>query len=261
MTAFRRAMVTGASRGIGAAIATRLAAEGVDLVLVARTVDDLRTLADGLERRNGITVEVLAADLLDPADLDRVARRIAMSPAIDLVVNNAGFGTAGRFDALDADVEESQVRLNVTALLRLSHAAAQTFRDRGAGGILNVSSLAAFAPAPHTATYAATKAFVTTFTESLHEELRPAGVHVSALCPGFTRTAFHEAGDMAVDRIPASLMGDADAVAVAAVDGVRANKAVVVPGMANRAAAGLARVLPAAVVRRVAGEVAARLPG
>jgi short-subunit dehydrogenase len=258
---FRRALVTGASRGIGAAIATQLAGEGVDLVLVARTTDDLRRLADRLERANGITVEVLAADLLDPADLDRVTDRVSASPVIDLVVNNAGFGTAGRFDTLDPAGEEDQVRLNVTALLRLSHAAAATFRDRAGGGILNVSSLSAFAPAPHTATYAASKAFVNSFTEALHEELKPAGVHVSTLCPGFTRTAFHDAAAMTTDRLPSRIIGDADAVARAAVAGVRDNRAVVVPGAANRTAAGLTRMLPGTVVRRVAGQVAARLPG
>ena len=258
---YQRALVTGASRGIGEAIARRLAADGVDLVLVARTSADLSRLADELERTHHVTVELLAADLLDADDLERVAARIGGSPSIDLVVNNAGFGTAGWFHELDADREQAQVDLNVSALLRLSRAAAEVFRDRGGGGICNVSSLSAFAPAPQAATYAATKAFVTSFTEALHEELRPHGVHVTALCPGFTRTAFHEAASMDATGIPDVAWSTADEVARAAIEGVRANRAVVVPGAANRAVAGATRVLPTGLVRRAAGRIAARLPG
>lgn len=258
---FSRALVTGASRGFGEAVARRLASEGVDLVLVARTADDLRALADELERTQHVTVELLVADLLDAHDLGRVAARISQSPTIDLVVNNAGFGTAGTFHELDADREQAQVDLNVTALLRLSQAAAATFRERGGGGLCNVSSLSAFAPAPQAATYAATKAFVTSFTQALHEELRPAGVHVSVVCPGFTRTGFHEAAAMDAAGIPEVAWGTADEVARAAIEGVRANRAVVVPGTANRAVAGVTRLLPSGLVRRTAGRIAARLPG
>lgn len=260
-TRFRRALVTGASRGIGAAIARQLAGEGVDLVLVARTGNELATLAHDLERAHGVTVEVVTADLTDHDDLERVATRIAASPTVDLVVNNAGFGTVGRFAELDPDTEERQVRLNATALLRLSQSAAAVFRDRGTGGICNVSSIAGFAPAPGTATYAATKAFVTSFTQALHEELRPAGVHVTALCPGFTQTNFHTAGRMATSRIPDLAWSTAEEVAAVAVAGVRDNRALVVPGVANRAVARATRLLPGAFVRRIAGQIAARLPG
>ena len=258
---YRRALVTGASRGIGEAIARRLASEGVDLVLVARSADDLGTLADALERTQHVTVELLVADLLDTDDLARVAARVSASPSIDLVVNNAGFGTAGRFHQLDVDREHAQVDLNVGALLRLSHAAAATFRERGAGGICNVSSLSAFAPAPQAATYAATKAFVTSFTQALHEELRPAGVHVSVVCPGFTHTGFHDAAAMDAAGIPEVAWGAADDVARAVIEGLRANRAVVVPGAANRAVAGVTRLLPSGLARRTAGRIAARLPG
>lgn len=256
-----RALVTGASRGIGAAIAAELASDGIDLVLVARTADDLTELADDLERRHSITVEVLVADLLDADDLARVTDRVAASPRVDLVVNNAGFGTAGPFAELDPDREEAQVRLNVSALLALSHQAARTFRERGTGAICNVASLSAFAPAPFAATYAASKVFVTTFTEALHEELRPAGVHVSVLCPGFTRTSFHDAAEMTTGGIPDLAWGSAEDVARAAIEGVRRNRAVVVPGVANRTTASMTRLLPGGLVRQVAGRIAARLPG
>lgn len=261
MSRWQRAMVTGASRGIGEAIARQLAAQGVDLVLVARSADDLGALADELERAHHVTVELLVADLLEAHDLQRVADRIGGSPSIDVVVNNAGFGTAGRFHELGAAREQAQVDLNVGALLRLSQAAAATFRDRGAGGICNVSSLSAFAPAPHAATYAASKAFVTSFTQALHEELRPVGVHVSVVCPGFTRTGFHDAASMNAAGIPEVAWGTADEVARAALEGLRANRAVVVPGASNRVVAGATRLLPSGLVRKTAGRVAARLPG
>ncbi len=229
-------------------------------MLVARSAERLAELADRLERAHAVTVEVLVADLLDTGDLDRVTTRVGASPAIDLVVNNAGFGTAGAFVDLDPHRERQQVALNVTALVTLSQAAAVVFRERGSGGICNVSSVAAAAPAPFTATYAATKAFVSSFTQALHEELRPAGVHVTVLSPGFTRTDFHDTGDMAVGRIPSAAWSSAAEVAAAGIEGVRRNRAVVVPGAANLAVVALSRALPDAVVRRVAGAIAGRLP-
>lgn len=258
---FRRALVTGASRGIGAAIARRLAGEGVDLVLVARTGPDLTWLADELERAHRITAEVMIADLLDPFGLERVTDRVDASPKIDLVVNNAGFGTTGPFVASDADIEQDEIRLNVQALVALSHAAASTFRERGTGGILNVSSLASVAPLAGAATYGATKAFVTSFTQALHEELRPAGVHVSALCPGFTRTDAHDPAGIPDGGLGAAMWSCPDDVAVAGIAGVRANRAAVVPGAANRAVAGAARLLPAGLVRRGAGLLSGPRPG
>lgn len=256
---FRRALVTGASAGIGAAIASRLAAHGTDLVLVARRADALDELARRLGRTHGITATSLVADLTRDADLAAVADRLDAAPDIDLVVNNAGYGTVGSVRSSSRGAELGQVDLNMTALTLLSIRAANRFRERGGGGILNVSSMAAWTPAANNATYSATKAYVSSFTEALHEELRGTGVHVTCLAPGFTRTEFHDASDWEVGDVPAAAWMSAEAVAEAAIAAVRGNRAVCVPGVANKVVTGLARALPAGVSRRITGLVAHRL--
>lgn len=250
-----RALVTGASAGIGRAIATDLAARGVALVLVARTESRLKDLAEQLRATHDIDVEVLPADLTLPEGRARVEQRVADLPIIDCVVNNAGLGTYGPLAGSTVQAEQHQVELNVTALVRLTQVAAQTFNARRRGAILNVSSLAGFQPNPGHATYGATKAFVTSLTEALHEELAGTGVHVTALCPGYTRTEFHERADWTADGLPSTAWGSAQDVARAGLDGLLANRAIVVPGGTNVALAGLAQVLPSFVTRRVAGMV------
>jgi uncharacterized protein len=248
------ALVTGASSGIGREIARQVAARGADLVVVARRGDALATLAQQVRSRYGRTVEVLVADLIDPADLARVEDRIA-DPArpVDLVVNNAGFGGSGRFSEMPIDREDAEVRLNVLAVLRLSHAALATMVPRGCGGLLNVGSLAGFQPLPGSATYAATKAFVQSLTESLHEEVRGTGVHVTVLSPGFTRTSFLGAADVGNRRLPGFVLTDAAMVAQAGLDAVGRNEAVCVPGLAYRAAGAMSGVLPRGLLRRITG--------
>ena len=184
---FRSALVTGASSGIGAEMVRQLARAGVPTVVVARRADRLEALAAELHN-----IEVLAADLGEPDGVATVADRIAADGgrSIDLVVNNAGFGTSGSFVDLDADRLAAEIDLNVGALTRLSHAALSVMATRRRGWLLNVSSVASFQPAPHLAVYAATKAYVTSFSESLHGEMGSSGVVVSALCPGLTRTEF-----------------------------------------------------------------------
>lgn len=254
---WRTALVTGASSGIGREIALQAAARGADLVVVARREAELRALADEVGSRSGRAVEVLPADLRDADDLTAVERRVA-DPArpVDLVVNNAGLGGNGRFHELPVDREEAQLRLNCLAVLRLSHAALRVMVPRGSGDLLNVSSLAGFQPAPTGATYAATKAFVTSLSEALHEEVRDAGVHVTALCPGFTRTGFQDAAEVDRRRIPDPLWMAAAAVARAGLDGVTRNVAVVVPGLGYQVAATAADLLPRGLVRRLAGQLA-----
>lgn len=247
-----RALVTGASAGIGRAIAEELAARGSDLVLVARDEARLADLADGLSRVHGVDVEVLPADLTVDADRRRVEQRVADGPVVDCVVNNAGLGSFGAMAGSTADAEQAAVEVNVTALTRLTQVAAMTFGARGRGAILNVSSLAGFQPNPGHATYGATKAFVTSLTEAVHEELRASGVHVTALCPGYTHTEFHERNDWAVLGFPEAVWMDPREVARAGVDGLLHNRAIVVPGGANTAVSSLSRVLPSGVTRRVA---------
>lgn len=253
-----RALVTGASSGIGRAIAVELASRGTDLVLVARDEVRLHELADQVSAAHGVDVGVLAADLTLPDARGRVEQRIADLPAVDCVVNNAGWGPYGDLAGSDAATEADCVELNVTALTRLSQVAAQTFRARRHGAILNVSSLSAFQPFPGHATYAATKAFVNSLTEALHEELLGTGVHVTALCPGYTRTEFHERAEWDVTAVPASAWGRAEDVARAGVDGVLANRAIVIPGAANRALGNLSRVVPSTLSRKVTKQLAAR---
>ena len=249
----QRALVTGASAGIGRAFAHDLAGRGVALVLVARDQARLQDLAAELRADHGVDVEVLPADLTLPADRARVEQRIADQPGVDCLVNNAGWGPYGPLAGSDAATEAGCVELNVTALVRLTQVAAQTFAARHHGAICNVSSMASFQPNPGHATYGASKAFVTSLTEALHEELRGSGVHVTALCPGYTRTEFHERSDWRVGGLPAAAWGRAEDVARAGIDGVLANRAIVVPGGPNRALATLSQVLPSAATRRITG--------
>ena len=188
----RRALVTGASSGLGAAFAVALARRGFDIVVVARRRERLEALAEDLRGRYEVAVQVLVADLTSSADLQSIESRVASDAALTILVNNAGFGTTGRFAEMDPDLEEGEIRLNVVALSRLTRAALPGMIARGTGSIINVSSVSALLPGPYHATYGATKAFVNSFTEALHEELRGTGVRVQALCPGFTRTEFQD---------------------------------------------------------------------
>jgi short-subunit dehydrogenase len=200
------ALVTGATAGIGAAFARQLAARGTDLVLVARDEARLRALADTLP----VDVEVLPADLASDDGCARVEWRCG--EGVDLLVNNAGLGTKGAFHEVERADEEHLLRLNVRAVMRLTHAALPPMLARGSGAVLNVSSVAGFAPGSRAATYSASKAWVTNFSESLHLQYADQGVRVLALCPGFTRTEFHSRAEMDVSGVPGVLWLDADDV-------------------------------------------------
>jgi len=250
---FRRALVTGASAGIGERFANILGDAGGPCVVVARRGDRLRDLA---ARYPGF--EVLEADLQTDAGIAVVAARIgADTDPIDLVVNNAGFGTSGPFHDSAVERATGQVDLNVKALVALTHASVTTFRPRRAGHILNVSSVASFQASPNMAVYAATKSFVTSFTEAVHEENRAHGVKVSALCPGFVATEFQavSGGADRFTRTPRILWLNADKVARAGLDGVAKNRAIVVPGWQYASLPLLARLTPRMVLRRIAGKI------
>jgi uncharacterized protein len=249
--AYRTALVTGASSGIGASFARLLAAAGTDLVVVARRAERLNEMAARLRDEHNIGVETLAADLTNPGDLAAVEARVA-DPArpIELLINNAGFGAHGTFAQLSRASAESQIKLNVIALVRLTHAAIVGMLDRGHGGILNVSSMAGFVSSPNVATYSATKAFVTSFSESVHMEVRRHGVHVTVLCPGFTRTEFHGARTD-VQRWPKFAWLDSDAVARAGLAAVTAGRALSIPGAQYKTAAQLTRAAPRGLIRAV----------
>jgi short-subunit dehydrogenase len=252
--AAHRALVTGASAGIGAAFARRLARDGYDLVIVARRRDRLDAMAKQLRGDHRVNVEPLAADLTDNAEL-RVVEDLVGGEALDLLVNNAGFGTYGSFHTLDPAQEEGEIRLNVIALVRLTRAALPAMVKRRKGSIINVSSIAGLSPTPQTATYGATKAFVNSFTEALHEELRGTGVRVQALCPGFTRTEFQERAAIDVSRIPSFAWMEAEAVVDAALASLERGDLVCVPGLANRMLATLTGAVPRSLTRRITGTV------
>lgn len=255
--------MTGASGGIGEAMARRLAAGGCHLVVVARSTAALERLAGELSAAHGVEVEVLPADLVTEEGVAAVEARLeegatpeAGERAVDLLVNNAGFGTAGPFATLEAVRVADEVRLNVLALVRLSRAAVGGMVARGRGAVLNVSSVAGLQPLPRMATYSATKAFVTTFSEALHEELRGKGVTVTALLPGFTRTGFQARADLEHlegSRIPGFAWMDAGRVAGDALAATAAGRAVCIPGRAWKVLAALTRPVPRSVVRRVTG--------
>jgi len=252
------ALVTGASSGIGRAIAVRLAADGSDLVLVARRAELLEALAGELRATCGVDVEVLVADLTDPGGLASVEDRLRRDAPVDLLVNNAGIGAQGRFADIPIEWQEGQVLLNVLAPVRLTHAALEGMLRRGRGGVLNVSSIAGTQPLPNVATYSATKAYLSSFSHSLHEEVRRSGVSVTALLPGFTRTEFHEVAGANRTVVPAAAWMSAEAVAAAGLRAVARGRAQCVPGLGYRILSGVSRLTPWSVSRRVVGAIMAR---
>lgn len=257
---WRHAVVTGASSGIGEAVAMELAVLGVGLTLVARRAAKLEQLAHRLRGKGAPFVDVVVADLLTEEGLAAVeAVLTAEEPPVDLLVNNAGVGTAGPFGDLPLGPELDEVALNVTTVVRLTHTAVGAMRVRGRGAIMNVSSLASYQPAPASATYAATKAFVTSFSESLHEELRGSGVTVTAVLPGFTRTEFHLHLDPAVSaKVPRPLWMTARTVAISAVADTAAGRALSVPGWTYKVLTFLITPLPRNARRWLAGRASRR---
>jgi short-subunit dehydrogenase len=252
MNAWNSALVTGASGGIGEALARRLASQGADLLLVARRRDDLDRIAAELRAAHNVVVDVLTADLTTSEGIQSVERRIS-ERVPDVVVNNAGFGIVGPFHTTDAAKVDGMVRLNVLALTRLSHVAIAAMVERGSGAVVNVGSVAGYNPGPNLAVYNATKSFVISLTEALAEELRGTGVQVQVLCPGLTRTGFQEvAGDVG-DSLPGFLWQDPDEVAGACLAGLRRGDVVVIPGVHNKAFVAGTQLLPASARRRLAG--------
>jgi uncharacterized protein len=245
------ALVTGASSGLGLAFARRLAADGNDLVIVARDVARLDSVAQELRTSYGRQVEVLPADLADREQLQRVADRVAdRERPVDLLVNNAGFGLGHGFLNGPLADQERQLDVLVRAVLVLSYAAAGPMRERGYGAIVNVSSVSGFVVM---GSYSAAKAWVTTFSEGLANELGPHGVQVTALCPGFVRTEFHQRADMRMSHVPRFGWLNAEDVVDAALADVRRGRVVSIPSARFKAAVALTRVLPRGVVRRVTG--------
>jgi short-subunit dehydrogenase len=255
------ALITGSSSGIGATFATELAARGYDLVLVARRRDRLEELGGTLERSRGTKVEILPVDLTLDGELGSVERRIATAENLELLVNNAGFGTRGKFFQVDLQSQDQMHRLHVLATLRLTHAALTGMTARDKGGIINVSSVAGFWQSPGSVSYCATKCWMNSFTEGLALELKSVGskVKVQALCPGYTLSEFHDVAGMDRKMIPASLWMRAEDVVAESMRGLERGQTVVVPGWKYKAAVLLMKYTPRFVLERVAVKQQRRL--
>jgi short-subunit dehydrogenase len=243
------AVVTGASAGIGAVYARRLASEGYDLVLVARRKERLEELAAELESRFNAQAEVLPADLTRDADLKAVEDRIARAENLEFLLNNAGFGGIGRFWETPVDTQDSMHRLHVLATVRLTHAALNKMTAHGRGAIVNVSSVAAFICRRGNTSYYATKLWMNGFTEGLYLELKHARrpVRVQALCPGFTVTEFHDVMGFDRSRVPRNWWTSAEKVVDASLAGLRRGALFVVPGWRYKLLVILLRMMPRSV--------------
>ena len=265
MTAFDYAgttsLVTGASSGLGEEFARQLAARGGDLVLVARSADRLEALAEDLRARHRVTVTTLPADLSLPAEVSRVAAQAATTE-IDVLVNNAGFGTYGTFADLDAGREHDEIMVNAVAAVDLAHAVLPGMLGRRRGGIITVASAAAFQPSPHQAVYGATKAFALAFSEALWAESRGTGVRILALCPGPVATGYFTAlGDQ--DATPSVIyrrMADPVDVVKAALRGFDHDAMIVIPGLRTRFLAQGYRFFPRTLMARMTGRMLAPSP-
>jgi hypothetical protein len=238
--------VTGASAGIGAAYARRLAAQGYDLLLVARRVSRLQALAAELTSRYGVRAEPLPADLTRDADLNAVGDRIASEDHLEFLLNNAGFGSSGHFYESPVEIQDAMHRLHIMATMRLSHAALRRMTARGKGAIVNVASVAAFVCRPGNTSYYSTKAWINCFTEGLYLELKQARspVRVQALCPGYTITEFHDVMGFDRKQVPSSWWTPVERVVDASLAGLRRGKLFVVPGWRYKFIVALLRLIP-----------------
>jgi len=233
----KTALITGASSGIGAEFAYELAMRGYDLILVARRGDRLAELAEDLRNKCRVSVEILPADLARPEDVDVICDRITETPSLELLINNAGFGTVGLFADVDWNKHRDMVQVHLTATLALTHAALVGMVPRCRGGIINVSSMAAYLAMPNAVTYCATKMGLITFTEALAKELAGTGVQVQALCPGFTYTEFHDTPEFSQFKrsdVSAGMWMTAEAVVRESLAALGNGKVVFLPGRKNR---------------------------
>jgi len=252
------AIVTGATSGIGAAFASALAAAGHDLLVTGRRREVIERVAAEIRRRHGVAVEVLIADLADPAELAALEARVRAASGLAMLVNNAGYGSRAAFLEDSSDSQAAMLRVHAEAAVRLCHAAVPPLAEAGRGGIINVASVAAFLSNPGGIMYSATKIFLVSFSESLAMRLRATGIRVQALCPGLVRTDFHDRlgieASRLVDRGPVRWM-TADRVAALSLAALERGTVVYVPGMLNRLLLAASRALPRRLYYAVASRV------
>ena len=255
------ALITGASSGIGACFAASLAARGYRLVLVARSGDALQALADRLVAQHGGEAIALPADLGQPGAAAKLKATLdAQGIAVDVLINNAGFGTAGAFHKADPARNSGMVALNITAVVELCQSFLPGMVERRTGGIINVASSSAFQPLPTMSLYAASKSFVLSFSEGLWAEVRSKGVTVTALCPGPVDTPFFEAtGTPGLrSKVPSQAMMTPEAVVAAALEGFDKGRSLVVPGLPNKFTSVLPRFVPRQLMALAAGRLMGR---
>ena len=254
------ALVTGASSGLGAEFARELGRRHTNLVLTARSRDKLEQLAADLARVNGVSVQVIVQDLSEPDGALTLAKELkARGISVDHLINNAGFGTAGRFEGLDVEREARMVRVNCESVVVLSRAVLRGMLDRKRGGILNVASTSGHQPTPFMSTYGASKAFVLSFTLALAEELRGSGVHALALCPGPVPTGFQAAASLSQSSVVSFASLDAHTVVERALDAYTRRAVLMTPGLVNSVQTLAAKVLPRALLVRAARLTMTRL--
>jgi short-subunit dehydrogenase len=243
------ALITGGTSGIGAAFARALAGRGDDLVLVARNADRLSDMATGLKERYAVSVEPIAADLGVRSDVLRIAERLTSTERpIDMLINNAGFGIGAKLTDADTAPHERGIDVMITAVLLLCAAAGRTMRERGAGTIINVSSTAGYVAM---GSYSAIKTWVTAYTESLANELHGTGVKVTALCPGWVRTEFHERANINISSIPSALWLDADRLVADALEDAADGKVISIPSKRYKVLMTICEHLPHRALRAV----------
>jgi short-subunit dehydrogenase len=250
------ALITGGTAGIGAAFARALAANGDDLVLVARDADRLSEMATDLKERYAINVEVIAADLAVRDEVIGVAERLGSADQpIDMLINNAGFGIRAKLTDADTTPHEHAIDVMIRAVLMLGAAAGRTMRDRGAGTIINVSSTAGFVTMGN---YSAIKAWVTAYTESLANELHGSGVNVTALCPGYVRTEFHQRAKINVGWMPDLMWLDADRLVADCLQDAAAGKVISIPSKRYKVMIGIVERLPHRTLRAISRKLRSR---
>jgi short-subunit dehydrogenase len=249
------ALITGASSGLGAEFARQLARAGKDVVLVARRTDRLEALRADIERAGGARCHVIAKDLAPMEAPEALfAETTKLGCEVDWLVNNAGFGTNGRFVELPLAKEREEILLNVYCLVALSRLYSPAMVARGRGTIVNLGSVGSFVPTPYMATYSATKAFVLSFSEALATELASTGVNVLALCPGATKTEFQEVAGVS-EKVPESTYMTAEAVVAQAIEAAKAGRRTLVPGWMNKTLVMTTRMTPRSVLARIAGSM------